>query len=213
MNFFDLLIRNQSEIIALSTVALMMAISPGADFILVTRNSLGYSRNAGLFTTLGITIGTLVHISYCIGGVALLINTSPLLFSAIKYLGAIYLIFIGISSITTKAVANKQKTDAPLMKPMRALAGGFLSNALNPKTTLFFLGIFTQLVTVETPIIMQLLYGGIISLAHLLWFSLLSILLTDKNLIPKVQKYQKILNRILGITLIALGLKLFLLAI
>lgn len=211
MSFFNLLLQNQSEIIALSTVALMMAISPGADFILVTRNSLGYSRNTGLYTTLGITIGTWVHISYCIAGLALVINTSPLLFSAIKYLGALYLIYIGISSIRTKtAVASKPQTDIPLMKPMKALVSGFLSNALNPKTTLFFLGIFTQLVTIDTPMIIQLLYGGIISLAHLLWFSLLSFLLTHKKLLPKVREYQKILNRVLGITLIALGLKLFL---
>ena len=194
----------------LSVVAIMMAISPGADFVLVTRNSLGISRRAGLQTTLGIAIGNWVHISYCIAGLALVINTSSALFSSIKYLGAFYLIYIGISSIKAKAaVANKQQADFPLMKPMRALTGGFLSNALNPKTTLFFLGIFTQLVTKETPIFIQLIYGGIISLTHLLWFSLLSYLLTHKKLLPKVQKYQVILNRLLGIILVALGLKLF----
>ena len=209
MSFLNLLIQNQTEIMTLSAVALMMAISPGADFVLVTRNSLGYSRNAGLYTTLGITIGTWVHISYCIAGLALVINASPLLFSAIKYLGASYLIYIGISSIRARAAeANRQQADIPLMKPMSALVGGFLSNALNPKTTLFFLGIFTQLVTVNTPVIIQLLYGGIISLAHLLWFSSLSFLLTHKKLLPSVLKYQQIINRLLGLTLVAIGLKL-----
>ena len=210
MSFINLLIQNQTEIMTLSAVALMMAISPGADFVLVTRNSLGYSRTAGLYTTLGITIGTWVHISYCIAGLALVINASPPLFLTIKYLGALYLIYIGISSIRAKTTAaNEQQTDYISMKSTTALIGGFLSNALNPKTTLFFLGIFTQLVTIDTPIIMQLLYGGIISLAHLLWFSLLSYLLTHKKLLPKVKKYQKIINRLLGITLVALGLKLF----
>lgn len=210
MSFLTQIMQHQTDLMTLSVIAIMMAISPGADFVIVTRNSLGKSRRAGLQTTLGITIGTLVHISYCIAGLAVVINTSPALFNSIKYFGAAYLIYIGISSIRTKvATANKQQTDIPLTKPMKVIVGGFLSNALNPKTTLFFLGIFTQLVTIDTPIIIQLLYGGIISLAHLLWFSLLSYLLTHKKLLPKMQQYQEILNRLLGITLVALGLKLF----
>ena len=210
MSFFSQLIQHQTDIMTLSVVAIMMAISPGADFVLVTKNSLGISRRAGLHTTIGITIGTWLHISYCIAGLAVVVNTSPALFSSIKYLGALYLIYVGISSIATEVtVADKQQAEFPLTKPMKAILGGFLSNALNPKTTLFFLGIFSQLVTIDTPVIIQLVYGGIISLAHLLWFTLLSYLLTHKKLLPKVQKYQIILNRLLGITLVALGLKLF----
>lgn len=211
MSFLELLLLNQTQIITLGAVALMMAISPGADFVLVTRNSLTYSRNSGLYTTLGITIGTWVHISYCIAGLAIVINASPVLFSSIIYLGAFYLIFIGISSIKTKSIeGNDKQEDSAFMKPATAFVSGFFFNALNPKTTLFFLGIFTQLVTIDTPVIMQFIYGSIISLAHLLWFSLLSYLLTHQKLLPKVKKYQTVINRLMGITLIALGLKLIL---
>ncbi len=210
MSIFDMLLANQSELLGLSSVALMMAISPGADFVLVTRNSLAYSRNVGLYTTLGITIGTWIHIAYCIAGLAVVIKTSPSLFSIIKYIGALYLIYIGISSLKSRTmVANHQQTGIARMKPAAALVGGFISNALNPKTTLFFLGIFTQLVAIDTPVSMQLIYGSIISLAHLLWFSLLSYLLTHQKLLPRVQRYQLIINRLLGMALIALGLKLF----
>jgi threonine/homoserine/homoserine lactone efflux protein len=75
---------------------------------------------------------------------------------------------------------------------------GFFSNALNPKTTLFFLGIFIQLVTKDTPVTMQVVYGAKISLAHLLWFSLLSYLLTHQKILPKVKKYQTVVNRLMG---------------
>jgi len=209
MSFLDLIWQNQAEIITLCMVALMMAISPGADFVLVTKNSLSYSRTAGLYTTLGITTGTWVHISYSIAGLAIVINASPMLFNALKYLGAFYLVFIGISSIKTKGTESdglQEYFDS--IRPATAFISGFFSNALNPKTTLFFLGIFTQLVTLETPVIMQFIYGIIISFAHLLWFSLLSYLLTHQKLLPKVKRYQKMINLLMGITLIALGLKL-----
>jgi len=190
-------------------VALMMAVSPGADFLLVTRNSLTYSRNRGLYTTFGITLGTWVHIFYCIAGLAVIINTSPVLFSLIRYLGAFYLIYIGVSSIKSKSLlSNEQQECAVFITPSKAFVSGFICNALNPKTTMFFLGIFTQLVTIDTPVIMQFIYGAIISLAHLLWFSLLCYLLTHNILLGKVKKYQTVINRFMGITLIALGLKM-----
>jgi len=211
VNIIELLLHNQLEIIAITSVALMMAISPGADFVLVTRNSLTYSRNTGLYTTLGITLGTWVHIMYCIAGLAIIINTSPILFSIIKYLGACYLIFIGYLSITSKSIDDyEQHENTRIIKPIKALMSGFISNALNPKTTLFFLGIFSQFVTIDTPIIIQLVYGSIISLAHLLWFSILSCFLTQRKFIHKVKKYQTVINRFMGITLIALGIKLIL---
>lgn len=211
MNFLDLLLLYQTEMITLCIVALMMAISPGADFVLVTRNCLSYSRNEGLYTALGITTGTWVHISYCIAGLAIVINASPILFSILKYLGAFYLIFIGILSIKTTDIENNEmQEDTDFIKPATAFASGFFSNALNPKTTLFFLGIYTQLVTTDTPVMMQLVYGVIISLAHLLWFSLLSYLLTHQKLLPKVKKYQMMINRLLGSILVVLGLQLIL---
>jgi len=204
-----MLLLYQTKIVTLTAVALMMAISPGADFLLVTRNSLTYSRNRGLCTTLGITLGTWVHIFYCIAGLAIIINTSPVLFSLIRYLGAFYLIFIGVSSVKSKSLlSNEQQDSSVFITPNKAFVSGFICNALNPKTTLFFLGIFTQLVTIETPVMMQFIYGFIISLSHLLWFSLLCYLLTQKMLLVKVKKYQTVINRFMGITLIILGLKM-----
>jgi RhtB (resistance to homoserine/threonine) family protein len=212
MSFVALLLLNQAEIIMLCMVAFMMAISPGADFVLVTRNSLSCSRSAGIYTTLGITAGTWVHISYCIAGLAVVMKTSPILFDILRYLGAFYLIFIGVSSIKTNSIESKLKHRSYVaIKPTTAFVSGFFSNALNPKTTLFFLGIFTQLVTKDTPVMMQVVYGTIISFMHLLWFSLLSYLLTHQKILPKVKKYQTVVNRLMGAILIAFGLRLILL--
>lgn len=91
-----------SEFFAISLVIILAAISPGPDFAIVTKNALLYSRKAGIFTALGVSISLLIHASYCILGLAVIIAKSLLLFSLIKYLGATYLIYIGIKSLCTK---------------------------------------------------------------------------------------------------------------
>jgi len=211
MSIVSLLGIHQSELITLAVVAIMMAMSPGADFALVTRNSIGISRSAGLQTSLGITLGIWVHVIYCISGLVVVINTSPALFNVIKYGGALYLIYLGISSLNQKGKPlPDSKSEQATNGSFKYVLLGFMSNALNPKTTLFFLGIFSQLVTLDTPLILQLLYGLIISVAHLCWFYSLSYLLTHERFIDIFQKYQTVIIRALGITLIAFGAKLLL---
>mgnify|MGYP000128152200 CR=1 FL=1 len=209
MTLVTLMVTHQSELMTLAVVAMMMAMSPGADFALVTRNSIGISRSAGLQTSMGITLGIWVHVIYCISGLALVINTSPALFNIIKYGGALYLIYLGISSLSLKDKSvSEQETDIHDKPSFKYIMVGFMSNALNPKTTLFFLGIYSQLVTLDTPFILQLLYGGIISVAHLCWFFSLSYLLSHEKFINIFQKYQVIVIRALGIALIAFGARI-----
>lgn len=95
------------EFFTISIVILLAAISPGPDFALVTRNSLRHSQKAGVMTALGIAIGTLFHASYCILGFVIIISKSILLFNIIKYMGASYLIYLGIKGLLEKK--NKEE--------------------------------------------------------------------------------------------------------
>ncbi|WP_428023194.1 LysE family translocator [Arcobacter sp.] len=196
------------EIITLSIIAVLMAISPGADFVMVTRNSIFYSRKAGLYSAIGISIAIWVHVAYSIAGLALIISNSIILFSIIKYLGAAYLIYIGWKTFTSKSLAdvNESKSDIDLSR-WNAFKIGFITNVLNPKTTIFFLSIFTQLVTVNTPLWLQIVYGTIISFAHLIWFISVSFLFSHPMLLRKFTQYKKVVERVVGSVLIAFGLK------
>jgi len=166
------------EIVSVSVIALFMSISPGADFVMVTKNSLFHHRKAGLYSALGISLAIWIHVTYSIAGLALVISNSVVLFSIIKYLGGAYLIYMGWKSFQSKAnVEIVDNKNHQTLSNFSALKIGFITNALNPKTTLFFLSIFTQVVTADTPIILQVIYGAIISVAHLLWFSFVVLLL------------------------------------
>ncbi|MBP7847928.1 LysE family translocator, partial [Patescibacteria group bacterium] len=144
-------------------IHLLAVISPGPDFVVAVKNSLTYGRKTGIWTAIGIGLGIGVHLIYCMAGLALLISQSILLFSIIKFIGAGYLIYIGVSSILAKSskievVADELK---PAMSPMQAVWNGFLTNVLNPKATMFFLSLFTLVISPDTSISLMILLGVI----------------------------------------------------
>jgi RhtB (resistance to homoserine/threonine) family protein len=188
-------------------IAILMAISPGADFVVVTRNSLTQSRKAGLLSTIGIGIALWIHIGYSIAGLAIVINSSPTVFSIIRYLGATYLLWLGFQSFFNKTPLNiNSKTES--RSDFHYFKMGFLCNALNPKATMFFISIFTQIVDNETPILIQLLYGFIISIVHTIWFSLVSLFITRPGLLEKLQHHKIAMDRCFGVFLMMFGLNL-----
>lgn len=194
------------------TVALahfLAVISPGPDFIMVTRNSLIYSRKTGIYSALGLGLGILVHITYSLVGIGLIISQSIILFNIIKFLGAGYLIYIGYKSLTSKS----SKTDINIKEHKRdiskfaAIRIGFITNVTNPKATLFFLSLFTLIVTPNTPLLIKLLMGAEMSFVTFAWFAFVAYLASHKLIKNRVNKIQHFAEKFIGIVLIALGIK------
>lgn len=194
---------------SVTLIHLLAVISPGPDFIMCVRNSLTYSRKTGIWTAVGFGAGIAVHIFYSIAGLALLISQSPLLFDLIKYLGAGYLIYIGIKSFIAKSSKiklgeHKKKKD---ISPFAAVKIGFLTNVLNPKATLFFLSLFTMVISPDTPKLIMGILGFIMIVNTFLWFSFVASVLTQKRMRLIFERFQGAFNKSLGGLLILLGLK------
>lgn len=196
----------------IAIIALLGAISPGPDFIVVSKNAITHSRQAGYFTALGIGAGIAIHSTYCILGFAVVITHSLLLFSIIRYLGAGYLIYLGFKGLFTQSLQKQlqrpqQKTPLPYSK---AFQEGLLVNVLNPKCILFMLSIFTLVIKPHTPYWMQIIFGIELTLITGGWFLGLSYLLTHHKLIGKIQSAQKIVTKVMGVALIGFGIELIL---
>jgi len=197
----------------IGTVALLnllAAVSPGPDFVMTVRNSLLYSRRAGIYTAFGISLALLVHLFYCAAGIGYIISKSILLFSILKLLGAGYLIYMGIGSILSKgsrldAMNEKAGTDLTRFQAFRM---GFLTNVLNPKATLFFLSLFTLVIGNSTPLYVILTISLIIVLTALIWFTVVSVFFTQQRVQKVFMKYEKWINRLLGGFLMLLGIKI-----
>lgn len=199
-----------NELYVVISISALAVISPGSDFAMVTKNTISYGRHAGYLTALGIALSTWVHTLYCLVGIALIISKTPLLFSSIKYLGIAYLLYIGISTFRSK-FNPQQNTDGKVSSAtlIAALKQGFLSNVTNPKTTLFYLSLFTMVVSKSTPLIVQIMYGLIICVLHLIWFGLISYLISHPKIKRKFDKNVNAVNKIIGVVLVLIAVRLF----
>lgn len=199
-----------AEFATVAAVHLLAVASPGPDFALVSKNSLSYSRRAGVYSAIGVGLGILVHVTYSLIGIGVLMAQSIVLFSLVKLLGAGYLIYIGWKSLGAKPVSAlvlETVGSAQDLTPLQAMRMGFLTNALNPKATLFFLSLFTQVISSATPKPIQLGYGLEMCLATMAWFSFLATVLSHPRLQARIRGVQHRVEQAFGVILIGLGIK------
>ena len=197
-----------NEIIAIAIITLLAVISPGADFALVSRNSYLYGRKQGIYTAYGIACAVWVHICYSVLGLSFLKHYIPNLLHIIQYIGALYLMYIGYKTFTQQQISDH--ATHTLLRPRQAFIQGFLGNSLNPKTTLFVMSIFAQLLRGNHGLTHLIGYGIFISASHLLWFLLISLFCSTPVIRNKILRKQVSINRVIGTVLATLGLCLFL---
>lgn len=191
---------------------LVFIMTPGMDTIFVLNSSLGKSRKIGIYSALGVNAGIMVHTFFAAFGLSIVLAQSAMGFMAIKYLGAAYLIFIGIKSILTKStvfdISNKVVPDDGNWKIFRR---GLITNVLNPKVALFFLSFFPQFVTHDAIgssvpfLILGFTYVGmgIVWYVSLVWFVSMF-----ANKLKNNSSFQKYMNRVSGIIFVLMGLKI-----
>lgn len=175
-------------ILQVFAVGVAVAVAPGPDFFMVLRNSLVRGRAAGVMTALGIGSALVVHVVYSVLGLALIIASSPAIFGFIRVCGALYLLYIAV-----KCLFNRERTDletvcaqtaleGEVASPLRGWREGFWCNLLNPKAALFFLSIFSQFMTPETPNALRWIYGGEVIVIVTTWFVLLALFLSTAKI-------------------------------
>lgn len=192
-----------------ATIATLGMISPGPDFFLVIKNAARYRRSAAMMTALGVILGVATHMSYCVAGLAVVITTTPWLFNFLKYAGACYLIWIGIQALLSRG-ESKFSIDNATQSPITLKAAflqGYLCNLLNPKATLFFLAVFTQILQINSGVGEKLWYASIIWVLAVIWWPLLVILIQSAPVRRGLAKSQKVVDKLLGGLLIGLGIK------
>jgi threonine/homoserine/homoserine lactone efflux protein len=125
--------------------ALLLLVVPGPSVLYIVTQSVSHGRRAGMASVAGITTGTLVHIAAATIGLSALLASSALAFDVVKYLGAAYLIVVGV-----RRLAGLERPDEGRAAGSRSLSRlyrqGIVVNVLNPKTALFFLAFLPQFV-------------------------------------------------------------------
>jgi len=185
--------------ITLTVVHLLAAASPGPDFALVSRQALLQGRRAGLWVSLGISLGLGIHIAYSAAGLATLIAHSTIWMNAIKLIGGSYLLYLGYQGIRAKAQSG-----------ILTHGKGFLCNALNPKAPIYFLSLFTIVLSPNLPISTLVIYGVWIMLLQLFWFSLITLFFSQPTIRRRFLAISHWIDRVFGVAMMGLGLKVLL---
>lgn len=193
------------------STAFLMNITPGTDTMYIVSKSVSQGRKAGIYSVLGISTGSLVHTFLAAIGLSVILTTSVVLFTAIKIIGAAYLIYLGVkmlvqSSLNMKISATK---DLSLKK---IYMQGLITNITNPKVALFFISFLPQFIVADNT------YGSvpfiILGLSFVIMGTIWCLLVVNfSSYVTKTlrnnSKIEYILNKITGIIFIGLGIKLF----
>ncbi len=187
-------------------LSLFVVMSPGIDTALITKRTIADGRKDGYKMALGITTGSLVHTFAAAFGLSAILMQSAVAFDIVKYIGAIYLIYLGLSSF----ISRKKKVSVCVDKQNKsAFKQGLFSNVLNPKVAMFFLTFLPQFVKTGEHATQHLIIMGVIyTLLSISWFFIYVFFinyLREWLLAPKVQK---IMDKATGLVLIGFGLKL-----
>ena len=221
-------------------VHLLAAASPGPDFVLVSQQTLAKGRRTGLICSLGITFGLGIHIIYSVLGLATVIAHSQPLLTAIKWLGGGYLIYLGWQGIQAKPkkpvdLANSAGLDPHVSQDgltnqtttsnknistrtlpsntdsaLAILRRGFFCNVFNPKAPVYFVAIFTLVLSPDIPIWQLAIYGVWMMVLQMAWFSTVVMLLSIPAIHRRFQRFEHWIDRVLGSAMIVLGLNLIL---
>lgn len=196
-----------SHLFLILPVIWLAVISPGADFAMISRLSFIDGRRAGILAALGIALGCWLHITYAVFGLGVVARLFPQFLTVLKVAGALYLIWLGWTMATAKALTTAVE-QASARNRRRPLATGLLTNALNPKTSIFVISLYAQAVGPDTPLAAKLGYGAIISLSHFAWFASVAFFLSRPSIRAWVLARQQLVNRVIGSVLILLGVGL-----
>src|SRR5262249_41442614 len=128
--------------------ALVLLLTPGPAVLYIVARSMDQGRRAGLVSVLGVHAGTLVHVLAAAAGLSALLTGSATAFRVVKYLGAAYLVYLGIRRFLARG-ATGEGSGARELRLSRVFLDGAVVNVLNPKTALFFLAFLPQFVDVS----------------------------------------------------------------
>lgn len=196
-------------------VAAIVIVVPGPDTAVVTKNILMHGRRTALGTSLGVSAGLAVWTLAAALGVASLVRASEVAFTTLKLVGALYLIWLGMQALRAAGRGYDDAADAPGSSRRRALGArggfrqGFLSDLANPKIGVFFTSLLPQFVDPGRPVLLPFLaLGAVFVLMTVVWLSaycLVAARAAETLLRPRVRA---VMDRITGIVLIAIGLRL-----
>jgi len=192
---------------------IILNLTPGADTMYILGRSISEGKKSGVVSALGIASGALLHCIFAALGLSILLAKSAIAFSVVKYVGAVYLIYLGIKLLLSKSAPIKEALlkEETTLNFSKIYISGILTNVLNPKVALFFLAFLPQFIDPKyaTSALPFIILGLTFVATGTIWCLLLA--LFSARLAHKIRKNQKVkfwLDKTTGVLFVFLGIKL-----
>jgi threonine/homoserine/homoserine lactone efflux protein len=201
-----------TQLVALGGVVLLAAMSPGPDFAIVTRNAMVSGRRAGMACGVGIAVGVFAWAVVTALGVAGLLAASAVAFTAVKLVGAAYLVLLGIRALL--AARRGDYADAehvPGARATGALAAfrqGLVTNLLNPKVAVFFIALLPQFLPTSATPVDHLLLAVVAAGVTLTWFTVLAGVVSALRRLLTANRVRRAIDAAMGTLMVGLGLRI-----
>ena len=195
-----------SPFITFLIAATILAVTPGPGIAYVIARTVAGGRKEGLASCLGTGVGGMLHVLAAALGISLFIAQSALAFSLVKYVGAAYLIYLGMRMLLRRS-GETQSLKVTSEGPRKAFVEGVLVEALNVKTALFFLAFLPQFVSPAASLVSQLVVLGTICVALNTLVDVVAVLFAHRLLRSDAMREARarMLTRVSGVTMLGLG--------
>jgi threonine/homoserine/homoserine lactone efflux protein len=195
------------SLLAFLLTALVLAVTPGPGIAYVVARTVAGGRSEGLASCIGTGLGGLLHVAAAAIGLSLLVAQSAVAFNVVKYLGAAYLIYLGVRLLVRKESTFAVASVVVSQGARRALFEGVVVEALNVKTALFFLAFLPQFTTADSPLVPQLVLLGSICVALNTLVDVVAVFAAHRLLKSGVARAARarLLTRVSGATMVGLG--------
>lgn len=204
--------RYVAEFFAMAIAHALAVMSPGPDFAVVSRYSVRHGARIATWVSAGIGAGILIHVTYSILGLALVINQTPWLYQLLLLIASAYFFWLGTNALRSKPIPVPQKDmQVEVLTKIssgRAFVIGFLTNGLNIKATMFFLALFTSIISAQTPFVVKAGYGIYLAIATFAWFAALSFMIGKTRIRAILLSHGYWFDRLMGCVLWLLAIHL-----
>ena len=184
-------------------VCLLGAMSPGPSMVVVVNNAIFKSKFSGILTAIGHGIGISVYALCAVIGIGLIVNTNIFVFNLLKILSIFFLLYLGIHSIRSRNIIEFGGNQN--LSVTKSFSQGFLISILNPKIFIWFLAIYSQFMSYDNDMFLNVALVLIAGTVDALWYILLVNLVTSKVILDQIKKKSEIIQIIVGYLLIIIS--------
>lgn len=208
------------------TSTVIFTMTPGLDTLFVLNRAVTHGKHIGMMAGLGVSTGVMVHTLFAGLGLSAIVAKSTFLFMLVKYLGALYLVYLGSTSVyqaskffiqkskTHTQVSQSEESPVVLTKPLtlwQVYYSGIFTNILNPKVALFFLAFFPQFIAIEARenIMPYIILGSLYAIISAIWLVFLGAMAgSSLTRFLRTTKAQRLMDMVSGVVFVGMGAKI-----